>query len=512
MPIPKIIHFTWKTKSLTRLAQRVWTAWEKSHPGWELRLWDDADIRALVADNYPDYLATFDGYPSGIYRADAFRFFVLHKIGGIYSDLDVLPLRNAEELLGQTECFVGAEPEKHVRENDALYRGMPISLCNAFMGSVPGHAFWRHCMDAMGRCNVPDVVDATGPRFINGVALTIDRGERPDVLSPSYWSPLAGDGKKWPTPDGYNSALAKHFRLVGRGEPALVSHLWRNSWFMPIPYKGPSFWRIPNVLQWAWRRRQSGEMSKVRFAPPSADYDNQYFAVPHELPALYLAIDLTAAEGTDCSTALARIHYPKERLGIGLFGSSGVEQMQAKLSARGYRVEVHQLNAPEPERHNLMLLEGQGYDAVVIIDGRMTDIPTDALERMVSAPRALVGVNVRGEDGGDRNESNFLYHRDVFKHLYRTARQTGVVAPAAGRGRLPLSYFRYLNVAPLTSVGADMLLVRRKVIEAGVRFAAEPYKYHLDAEAFCISARDRGFEVCALPNVVVTTSRPQRTE
>jgi len=54
------------------------------------------------------------------------------------------------------------------------------------------------------------------------------------------------------------------------------------------------------------------------------------------------------------------------------------------------------------------------------------------------------------------------------------------------------------------------MLVDKSVVEAGVRFAAEPYKYHLDAEAFCIAARDKGFEVCALPNVVVTTSRAER--
>lgn len=488
MSIPRVIHFTWKTKTLTRFAQRIWAEWEKTHPEWELKLWDDEDIRALVDEHYPEHLATFDAYPSGIFRADAFRFFVLHKFGGIYADLDVQPLGDIGELIGRTECFVGAEPEKHVRENDARYRGMPFSLCNAFMGSVPGHVFWQRCMEAMARCLCPDVVDATGPRFINGVALTIPREERPDVLPPSFWSPLAGDGRAWPTPEAYNEAMARHFTLVGRSEPALVSHLWRNSWFMPIFYKGPSFWKVPNQMQWAWRRVQAGEMGRTRFAAPSVDYDQQRLPEPQPLPRLFLALDVSGgADKAGLTKMVEGLDYPRQRLAIDYFEHDDAA-----------------------ERHNAMLDAGKNHDGVVLIDGRVTHLQTNALREMVRAQRPVVGLSMRGADGSDRNESAFLYHRDVFKHLYRNARETGAVMPVSGRDRLPLENFRYLNVAPLTAVGADVMLVRREVMEAGVRFASAPYKYHLDAEAFCIAARDKGFEVCALPNVTATTGRARR--
>lgn len=509
MTIPKVLHFTWKTKTLTRFAQRVWGEWEKSHPDWELRLWDDADIRALVADHYPEHLATFDSYKSGIYRADAFRFFVLHKFGGVYADLDVLPVGNLGDLIGRTDCFVGADTEKHVRDNEA-FRGMPMSLCNAFMGSVPGHIFWQRCLEALARCVCDDVVDATGPRFVNGVALTIPREERPDALPPSYWSPLSGDGRRYPTPDSYNDALAKHFTVVGRDEPTLVSHLWRNSWFMPIAYKGPAFWKIPNSLQWAWRKQTAGEISRTTFARPSMDYDWQDFSVPEELPRLYVAVDLTEADGSAFAEALARVDYPVDRLAVGLFARGEAEALSGKLAALGFSVEVHRAEDGDAARHNGMLAAGRGFDAVAIADGRLTDIPGDALRKLVSAGRPVVGVNVHGADGGERNESSFLYHRDVFKRLFRAVRRHGVVPPVASRDPFSLRFFRYLNIAPLTAVGADLMLVDKSVVEAGVRFAVEPYKYHLDAEAFCIAARDKGFEVCALPNVVMTTSRSER--
>jgi hypothetical protein len=157
-----------------------------------------------------------------------------------------------------------------------------------------------------------------------------------------------------------------------------------------------------------------------------------------------------------------------------------------------------------------MLAAGAGFDAVVLADGLVTDIPALALRQLVAAGKPVVGVNVQAEDGSDRNESSFLYHQDAFKRLYRAARKSGIVSAGAQRGPFSLQFFRYLNIAPLTCVGADLLLVRRAVVDAGVRFAAEPYKYHGDAEGFAIAARDEGFEVCALPNVVVTTSRPTR--
>ena len=55
----------------------------------EYKLWTDASSRAFIAEQYPWFLDSFDGYPYPIQRADAIRYFVLHYYGGIYMDLDV---------------------------------------------------------------------------------------------------------------------------------------------------------------------------------------------------------------------------------------------------------------------------------------------------------------------------------------------------------------------------------------------------------------------------------------
>ena len=58
-----------------------------------LQLWTDAKSRELIATEYPWFLSTFDNYSQPIQRADAIRYFVLSRYGGVYIDLDdVRPL------------------------------------------------------------------------------------------------------------------------------------------------------------------------------------------------------------------------------------------------------------------------------------------------------------------------------------------------------------------------------------------------------------------------------------
>lgn len=507
MSIPKIIHFTWKTKTLTKFSQKVFDLWKESHSDWDIRLYDDADIRALVEEHYPDSLEVFDAYRSGIFRADVFRFFVLHRFGGVYADLDMLPLGRIDELCEISDCFVGSEPEKHVRENDALYRGMPFSLCNAFMGSVPGHVFWQRCIDKLPDCLCDDVIDATGPRFINGVALTLDRSERPDVLLPNYWSPLAGNGRPWPTPPAYADSLEKQFRVIGRGKPAVVSHLWRNSWFMPFPYKGPEFWRIPNHVQWWWRKQRNAEMARTVFTAASVDYDNQVLANRDPLPEVFLAADLAACtDAARFATAIAAIDYDKDKLIVGLFSGMGsvADTVQAGLEERGITVRQFDAPAGPAALRNAMLEAGAATPFTLLVTGDLVALPHDALKQLVGAGRPVVALSARDIGGVERNDSTFLYHTGVFKHLYRNGALEGHVLPGLGKDRLRFLNQRHLNVAPVTCASDTVLLIDQSVIAAGVRFADAPYKYHIGSEGFSLKARDMGFEVAALPNVEVT--------
>ncbi|MBK1793864.1 hypothetical protein JHL21_05075 [Devosia sp. WQ 349] len=508
MSIPKVVHFTWKTKTLTKFAQRTWDEWQRTHPDFELKLWDDADCRALIAEHYPEHLSTYDGYRSGIFRADAWRFFVLHHEGGIYADLDVLPKARIDELIEDTECFVGAEPERHVEENDGLYRGMPFVLCNAFMGSVPGHKFWERCMGAMARCAASnDVVDATGPRLVNGVALRAPKDERPDVLLPDRWSPQSGHGTFAPMSDAYADAVEAEFTVIGRGKPTLVSHLWRNSWFMPFFYKGPEFWKVPNKIQWWWRRQTNPQIAQTKFTATRRIFHKQEFARFTDWPEVFVAVDL--GQGGDAiGTVLTSITYDRAKLSFGLFGGTPevIGAVSAKLAADGFGFEVFPATEGAAQQHNAMLVAA-GSKHCLILDGRLVELAAGAVEALVGADKGVVTLDVVSPTGESRNEDTLLYSDSVFKGLYRGGARENAFRRMSHPGGLPLVDLRPLDVAPVTIVGADVVFVRADVIAAGVRFAVEPVKFHRDAAGLAIAARDAGFDVAALPNVTAVTGR-----
>jgi mannosyltransferase OCH1-like enzyme len=39
---------------------------QRLHPGYEFKLWTDASAREMIAKDYPEYLAMYDGYKYGI--------------------------------------------------------------------------------------------------------------------------------------------------------------------------------------------------------------------------------------------------------------------------------------------------------------------------------------------------------------------------------------------------------------------------------------------------------------
>jgi hypothetical protein len=67
--------------------------YREMHPGWEYRLWTDAENRELVQEHYPWLLDTYDRLPENIMRADTARILYMHQFGGGLSAV-MAPKRN----------------------------------------------------------------------------------------------------------------------------------------------------------------------------------------------------------------------------------------------------------------------------------------------------------------------------------------------------------------------------------------------------------------------------------
>ena len=90
MPIPRLIHQTWKTEQVPSQWQASVTAYQKL-PGFTYRLWTDADNYRFMKNYFPAFLSLYESYPHPIQRADMIRYFLLYQYGGVYSDLDLVP-------------------------------------------------------------------------------------------------------------------------------------------------------------------------------------------------------------------------------------------------------------------------------------------------------------------------------------------------------------------------------------------------------------------------------------
>ena len=80
----------------------------------------------------------FRSFPTGVFRADTFRYMLMSIIGGVYVDLDMESLRPIDPLLRGQRCLVGQEPSAHA----ALIVSVSRHACNAWLASAPGVPFW----------------------------------------------------------------------------------------------------------------------------------------------------------------------------------------------------------------------------------------------------------------------------------------------------------------------------------------------------------------------------------
>ena len=134
-------------------------------------LWTDEDNLQLIKDHYPWFLDTFVGYKENIKRADAVRYFILHRYGGIYMDLDFGCLRHIGSRLSDGVATFGIQnqfPASDIVNNiDFVKVG---SVANAWMASAPNDPLFNHILSGLIPASHEEhVLHATGPQFLTKI-------------------------------------------------------------------------------------------------------------------------------------------------------------------------------------------------------------------------------------------------------------------------------------------------------------------------------------------------------
>jgi UDP:flavonoid glycosyltransferase YjiC (YdhE family) len=230
--IPHIIHHTWKDEQIPDHFRAWYDSWHIYHPDWQFRLWTDDDCRDLIVDHYAWFLPIYDAYTDQIKRVDAARYFILHHYGGVYVDLDYEALRPLEPLLEGSSLVLTNEPPVHLqRQGQKRFLNQMIS--NAFMASVPGHAFWEHVFELLAAWrDAPGPLDATGPFLLSRAFDSYDGDQEITVEAYQRLCPIGSDEQWLGLPPETQELISRD---------AYAIHHWFGSWWVePITTDRPA--------------------------------------------------------------------------------------------------------------------------------------------------------------------------------------------------------------------------------------------------------------------------------
>lgn len=133
--IPKTLFFTYIQSDLPERYRLNLEKWKEMYPDWEVRFFSDADILRFFEKHFPEYAGDLAKVTCGPVLADVFRYGALYIYGGMYTDMDTVPLgRVPDEWLSQA-CVIGYENQK------------ARTLCQWTLLSKPQHPLFRRALE-----------------------------------------------------------------------------------------------------------------------------------------------------------------------------------------------------------------------------------------------------------------------------------------------------------------------------------------------------------------------------
>ncbi len=517
--IPKLIHQTWKTDAIPDRF-KAWSAtWSRHNPQWQRRHWSDRALLDFVAQAFPEFLELYCSFAEGVKRADAARYLLLYKFGGVYADIDTECLASLDVLLDEERVVLSLEPSTHWHPIAAV-RGLPHLVFNGVIASPPGHPFWLHVLERL-RANrlANNILDATGPCLLTASCLSY-QSPKSLYVAPST---LFNGFDRWgvePDPLAHEGRLARHY--------------WEGTWLVPPTKRPVRAFIVKSVSQMAhWllrgkyltfdELRRTVNPACLTAAPSEGDNLAIFIpvrdAVDHLAPCLALIaqldipkhhIKLVFCEGdsVDGSWAeLQKLVEPLRKDYRDIVLLQKVVHTRFKHADRARRLVQKQRRSGIAAVRNHMIDAGLSAadDWVLWMDVDVWSYPADIVSTLRKTGARIVAPHCVYRRGGTTFDLNtfittepkrdYLYYRWLWQGLYMPPKTSG--------RRLYMEDLRHSEVIPLHSVGGAMLLVDAALHRGGMRFPELPYEHLLETEGFGRLAVDLGVPMVGMPNVEV---------
>ena len=174
----KIIHQIWfgiipnkreAAKQYKKL-EKYRNTWLLKNPDWIYKCWDAKECLNVVKTFYPEHLDMYKSYKYEIQRCDAVRYFILHRYGGLYADMDYCCVKPWSDVINEYkgDIYFVETPNKI---NEQLH------VSNSLMYSKKDNLFWKSIFIELEKYkNLPiyygrhlTIMYSTGPCIINRV-------------------------------------------------------------------------------------------------------------------------------------------------------------------------------------------------------------------------------------------------------------------------------------------------------------------------------------------------------
>lgn len=194
----KIIHQVWfdtiqskrKTKQAYTKFLKYKQSWEQKNKSWQMIEWNKVMCLDLIKTHYTEHFDLFKNYKHEIQRCDAARYFILHRYGGFYVDMDVECLTSAD--------IIRAEYPKKIYLAETGNQAFGTRVSNLMMYAEPDHPFWKQLfLELYAQRESPfyytkhlEIMYSTGPAFLNKCFYKFGSKYKLDIFPFEKFNPL----------------------------------------------------------------------------------------------------------------------------------------------------------------------------------------------------------------------------------------------------------------------------------------------------------------------------------
>lgn len=181
--IPLHLHQTWKSKDDLIQGGRFYNnvkSWFEGNQGLEYSFYNDEEMYSFVKEYYPEHYELFLSLPLMVEKTDLFRYFILYKYGGVYSDIDTYCIKPIKKWTEEPcSILLSMETKKEDITKEYSIHAREYTVCQWTLASISNHPFFelliKRCIQRIQTWPLEKTNFLNRPKYIRKAMETVER-------------------------------------------------------------------------------------------------------------------------------------------------------------------------------------------------------------------------------------------------------------------------------------------------------------------------------------------------